>query len=146
MKLKIFIFPLLIALSLNSCSEEPINFQCADPLGSDGKSLSDKKFTCFQEDINGCFWFHLNVTEPILQSVYVEGHSIAMVLDIGEVACLSEVTEKPSSGFVFVTPAKLNHGYVVKMADGTLGRMYIDSWKKQGDLVTEVNIIRQYPY
>ncbi|HNP96217.1 MAG TPA: hypothetical protein PKJ63_11330 [Cyclobacteriaceae bacterium] len=145
MKLKLYqIFFALLAL--HSCNEEAINITCADPLGSDAKALKDKQFTCFQEDINGCFWFHLDVTPPTLQSVYVEGHSIAKIKDIGEVKCLGDITEKPTDGWVYVVNAQLGHGYVVLMEDGTMGRLFIDSWARSGNQIVEVYVTRQYAF
>ncbi len=130
-----------------SCKEEPININCADPLGTDTKTLKDGVFSCFQEEFNSCVWFHLDVNPPVLQSVIVvKGNAVAYIFDVGEVECLSKVTIKPSSGWVYVTTAKLHHGYVIKMEDGTYGRLYIDSWEISGSLVSEVNIKRQYAY
>ena len=131
---------------LCTCSNEEINLTCPDPLGTDAITLGHEKFTCFQEGINGCFWFHLDVTPPVLQSVYVTGHSIAMIIDVGEFTCLGEVTQKPTTGFVFAVEAKVNHGYVVRMEDGTYGRMFIDSLVKSGNQIIEVNVKRQYAF
>jgi len=144
-KLKISIC-LFILASLIGCGDEEINLTCADPLGSDAISIGHEVFTCFQEDINGCFWFHLDVSPPVLQSVYVEGHSIAMIIDVGAVECLGEVTQKPTTGFVFATEAIIGHGYVVRMEDGTYGRLFIDSWIVSGGQIVEVNLKRQYAY
>lgn len=92
-------------------------------------------------------WFHLNVNPPVLQSVIVvNGNAVASIFDAGEVECLSKVTVKPSSGWVYATTAELHHGYIIRMEDGTYGRLYIDSWKLSGGLVSEVNIKRQYAY
>lgn len=145
MKLIITFFLLLVWLS--SCNDEAINLTCADPLGADTKTLKDQQFTCFTEKFSNCVWFRLEFSPPELRSVSViTNNAIATLYDAGEVPCLSAVTIKPLSGWVYATEAKLHHGYVIRMEDGTYGRLFIDSWKKSGNLVTEVNITRQYAF
>ncbi len=137
----------VLVLLLASCKEDPINITCADPLGADAITLRDQQYTCYQAQFNNCVWFRLEFSPPELRSVSViTNNEIATIYDAGEVPCLSAVTAKPASGFVFATEAKLHHGYVIKMQDGTYGRLFIDSWKKSGNLVTEVNITRQYAF
>ncbi len=84
---------------------------------------------------------------PVLRSyIAVADNEVASFIDVGEVKCLREVTDKPTSGWVFGILVELHHGYVIKMEDGTYGRLFIDSWKKSGSQVTEVNITRQYAF
>ncbi len=130
-----------------SCEEEPITRTCADPLGSDYPTLGNNSWSCFQADINGCFRFELDKNPPMIQSVYVTGHTYASIIDIGPVTCLGDVTDTPAVGYVYAVPAVVGHGYVVRMADSTLGRFYIDSWKKNSaGEITEISFTRQYAY
>ena len=146
MKIKIACVFLWLAL-LNACNDESINYTCPDPLGSDAITLKDKTFSCYQDSFNNCLWFRLEFSPPELRSVSVSPEkAVAVIFDVGEVECLSQVTAKPTSGWVYSTEAKLHHGYVIRMNDGTYGRLFIDSWKTSGSFVTEVNIIRQYTF
>lgn len=138
----------VVSLALfDSCSTEEISFTCADPLGTDTKTMKHDSWTCFQNDINGCFRFELATNPGVIRSVYVTGHTFASIIDVGEVECLGEVTTKPTTGWVYVVVPQLHHGYVVKMADGTIGRFFIDSWEiGSNGLKTKVNITRQYSF
>lgn len=137
----------IILASLFSCSVEEINITCADPLGTDTEVMNNDSWTCFQEGINGCFRFELTSNPALMRSVYVTGHTYASIIDIGEVICLGDITQKPTSGWVYVVVPQLHHGYVVKMADGTLGRFFIDSWETgSGGVKTKINITRQYSF
>ena len=138
---------ILFTIGLSSCNEEVINITCADPLGTDGVTLKDQQYTCFQDKFNNCVWFRLEFTPPEIRSVLViTGNEVASIYDAGEATCLSSVKVKPTQGFLFATEAKLHHGYVIKMEDGSYARIFIDSWKMSGNKVTEVNITRQYAF
>jgi len=138
-----FCFALLI-----SCSHEEINLTCADPLGSDTEELKDMQLSCFQEEFFSCFRFELSGADPVIRSLYKTIPSDApMFFDAGEVQCLSEVTSKISNAWSYALYAQLRHGYVVRMADGTYGRFFIDSWiEGSNGRVTQVNIVRQYSF
>ena len=138
---------ILWLVGLSACTEEAINLTCADPLGTDGITLKDQQYTCFQDKFNNCVWFRLQFNPPEIRSVLVvTGNEVASIYDAGEVSCLSNVNVKPTTGFLFATVAKLHHGYVIRMEDGSYARLFIDSWKMSGNQVTEVNITRQYEF
>jgi hypothetical protein len=140
-------FQLVVLLIFSlSCSEDPITDTCADPIGTDEYSMSVKSYSCYQKDIKSCFRFDLTNGVPLIQSLYsVTPADAPLFKDMGESSCLSQVKEKPSSGWSYVVEIKLHHGYSMKLADGTYGRLFIHSWEK-GATVTKVNLTRQYSY
>ncbi len=137
---------ILYASLLTACESGPINDQCPDPVGSDEYAVGDQGWICFQEDINGCFRLELDGEQPILRSVYVEGHMYGMIADYGEVTCLSAMRRGPQLDFHYAVYAKLRHGYVVRFPDETFGRLYIDSYYTNGSTITQVNFKRHYSF
>lgn len=141
-----------LLLVVLSCSADDINLTCPDPLGSDARTVQTYAMSCFQPSFNGCFEFRLNErSEYIIQSIYVpypdpDPSEAPLIVDVGEVACLSEVMQRPADGWRYVVTAIAKHGYVFRMKDGSLGRLFIDSWETSGEGVTKVNFVRQYPY
>ena len=135
-----------------SCAGDDINLSCPDPLGSDTRTIQTYALSCFQPSFDGCFEIRLSESAGhIIQSVYVsypdpDPSEAPLMVDVGEVACLSEVMQRPTDGWQYVVAAIAKHGYVFKMKDGSLGRLFIDSWETTGDEVTTVNFVRQYPY
>ncbi len=130
-----------------SCAGADINLTCADPLGSDAQTVQVYGLSCFQPSFSGCFEFRLDGTSVYFQSVYITDASEAPeIVDAGEVRCLRDVVSRPEGGWQYVVAVKRNHGYVVRMNDGSLGRIFIDSWETSGNEVTKVNYTRQYPY
>jgi hypothetical protein len=140
-----YIFSLTI-----SCKEDPINYTCADPLGTDAITLNIDGLRCFLPSYQGCFEFRIDGSTVIIQSVYITGQDPAeapLIVDVGEVQCLSKVTQRPNDeAWSYVVDAHLKHGYVFKMQDQTLGRLFINSWQTSGGVVTSVNFTWQYSY
>jgi len=142
---------LLTVLVLHSCAGDEINFTCPDPLGSDAMALETYKISCFEAEFDGCFEFRLDGNSPYIQSVYVsypdpDPSEAPVITDIGKVTCLSDVVQRPQGGWLYRVDALEGHGYVFKMKDGSLGRLFIDSWESEGGVITKVNFTRQYPY
>lgn len=138
---------LFILILCDGCKDEPINITCADPLGSESRTLNINELSCFLIDYKGCFQFRISSGSVIIQSIYVDDITDApQIYDAGVTNCLSGVVERPSSGWKYVVPAQERHGYIFKMKDGTLGRLFIDSWKTSGGTVVSLNITRQYSY
>ncbi len=137
-------------IAILSCTREEINITCPDPLGTDARSVKISQLSCFVDGFKGCFEIRQSGNSLYFQSIYLSSDpdpsEAPLIFDTGEVSCLSEVTQRPESGWTYVAPAASKHGYVFKMKDGSLGRLFIDSWKTSGSQVTEVNITRQYPY
>jgi hypothetical protein len=131
---------------LASCSPEPLDFQCADPLGTDRQTVLLNYYDCFGINTDDCFRFRYSNGHPIFNAVYNQDRTFPTLLDIGDVACLSMVTNKPVSGYQIGVEVKLHHGYVIRLADGSFGRLYVDSWLIGNDSVRQVNIKRQYAY
>lgn len=133
-----------------SCAGDDINLTCPDPLGADAHTLETNQISCFESEFDGCFEFRMNGTSVYLQSVYVpypdpDPTEAPTIVDAGAVTCLSKVVQRPQDGWQYAVTATVKHGYVFKMKDGSLGRLFIDSWQTAGG-VTKVNYTRQYPY
>ena len=133
------IIPLLLAL--HSCAVDDINITCPDPLGSDVRTIPTNALTCFQPNFDGCFEFRLTESSLYAQSIYVpypdpDPSEAPQMVDVGPVTCLSEVTGRPLDGWQYTVTIKEKHGYVFKMKDGSLGRLFIDSWEISGGKVT----------
>lgn len=133
-----------------SCAGDDINLTCPDPLGTDAHTIETYKITCFESEFDGCFEFRLNGNSLYIQSVYVpypdpDPSEAPSIVDTGAVTCLSEVVQRPQAGWQYAVTAAAKHGYVFKMKDGSLGRLFIDSWERSGD-TTKVSFTRQYPY
>ena len=142
---------IVLLMAIHSCGDHDINITCPDPLGSDAKTIQTNKLSCFQPGFDGCFEFRLNEGSLYIQSVYVpypdpDPTEAPMMVDFGEVACLSEVTERPQDGWRYTVTAVEKHGYVFKMKDGSSGRLFIESLSAAGSGVTNVSFTRQYPY
>lgn len=134
-----------------SCDGDDINLTCPDPLGADSRTVQTYSLGCFQPAYDGCFEFRLDGSSAYIQSIYVSNPDpdpteAPLIVDVGEVSCLGEVTQRPEDGWVYVITASERHGYVFKMKDGSLGRLFIDSWETSGGEVTKINITLQYPY
>lgn len=135
-----------------SCAGDDINLTCPDPLGTDTRTTRTYALSCFQPSFDGCFEFRLNESSGyIIQSIYVpypdpDPSEAPLIIDVGEVTCLGEVVQRPKDGWRYVVTAREKHGYVFKMKDGSLGRLFIDSWETTGGEITKVNFTRQYPY
>lgn len=131
-----------------SCETDSVVSEfCTDPLGSDNLIYKNGNVFCFKKDLNGCFALELTATKTVVRAVNYVGRELAVIQDIGQVKCLSQVKEKPTSGYVYTVNALLNHGYSIKLPDGTYGRFFIDSWMKSTTgTVLEINITRQYSY
>lgn len=140
---------LVAVLAINSCSEEPINHTCANPIGTDMLTLNIEALSCFKEDYKGCFKFKLDGANVYIQSVYItntDPEEAPEIFDAGPKECLRDVTERPTADWTYALYVEVGHGYVLKMKEETLGRLFIDSFQKSGSTVTAVNITRQYTY
>ena len=131
---------IILLLFLSSC-EDNIENTCADPIGSEDRSLNDESIICFKDDFNDCFQIHYSSTVKEIRSVAISGGEQATILDAGSLNCLGEVTTKPLTGFTPAVDIELHHGYVVKLPDNTYGRFYIDSSESNG-----INITWQYSF
>lgn len=133
---------------LISCKEEAALFpHCTDPLGSENKVYKNGNVFCYKENYHGCFTLEMTTSTPVIRAVNFTGKELGMIIDVGEVKCLSDVKVKPVSGYVYALNAVLGHGYIVKLPDGTYGRFFIDSWRKSTtNVVMEMNITRQYSF
>ncbi|MEX2233773.1 MAG: hypothetical protein WD824_16530 [Cyclobacteriaceae bacterium] len=132
---------IILLLFLSSCSDNPIENSCADPIGSEDKSLSDESIICFKDDFNNCFQLSYSSSLKEIRSVIISGGEEASILDAGELSCLGEVTAKPLTGFSPAVGLVEHHGYVVKLPDNTYGRLYVDSDESNG-----INITWQYSF
>lgn len=131
---------------LTSCTPEPINLQCADPLGTDEQSIGLNNYSCFQSNVEDCFILKYYNGTPIFNSVYNEDRTFATIIDMGGMECLSSIIQKPQSGYEIGVKVQLNHGYIIRCADLTFGRLFVDSWVIRNDSVVQVNIKRQYGF
>jgi hypothetical protein len=138
---------MLLFFQISCETDSVVSEFCADPLGSDNLIYKNGNVFCFKNDFNGCFTLDLTTTKTFIRAVNYVGKELAMIQDMGQVKCLSEVNTKPASGYVYTVNALLNHGYSIKLPDGTYGRLFIDSWTKSASgVVLEINITRQYSY
>jgi hypothetical protein len=143
------------------CADPTSTKTCSDPLGSQNITINNNvknynnSFFCFKGETvtngdtclyNYCFRLYSSTSPQIIWSSYFTGCSYGTIADIGLVACLSDVTHKPTSGYTYAVRPSLNHGYVVHFPDSTYGRFFIDSWVKESSEVTVMNIVRQYPF
>jgi hypothetical protein len=133
-----------------SCAGDDINLTCPDPLGADAHTIETYQISCFESEFDGCFEFRLDDNSVYIQSVYVpypepDPSEAPLIVDLGVVTCLSEVVERPQSGWQYSVTVGEKHGYVFKMKDGSLGRLFIESWET-AEGVTNVSFTRQYPY
>ena len=141
----------VLLMAIHACGDHDINLTCPDPLGSDTKTIQTRALSCFQAGFNGCFEFRLNESSLYIQSIYVpypdpDPSEAPLMIDVGSVTCLSEVTQRPQDGWQYTVAIKEKHGYVFKMKDGSLGRLFIESWNTSDTGVTNVSFTRQYPY
>lgn len=133
-----------------SCTGDDINLTCPDPLGADAQIVQVYKLSCFESEFSGCFEFRLRGDSVYIQSIYVpypdpDPSEAPTIVDAGAATCLSEVMQHPQGGWSYAVWATQRHGYVFRMKDGSLGRLYIDSWNTSTDTV-EVSYTRQYPF
>jgi hypothetical protein len=140
-----------LLMAIVSCSADDVNLTCPDPLGSDARTIQTYSLSCFQPEFDGCFEFRLNESSAYLQSIYVpypdpDPTEAPLMVDVGAVTCLSKVTQRPQSGWQYTVTITEKHGYVFKLKDGSLGRLFIDSWETAGGQVTKVKFTRQYPF
>jgi hypothetical protein len=140
-----------LLITVHSCADDEINLTCADPLGSDTKTIQTYALSCFQPDFDGCFEFRLTEGSVYIQSIYVpypdpDPSEAPLIIDAGPVSCLSELTRRPQDGWQYAITVEEKHGYVFKMKDGSLGRLFIDSWEISGGEITKISFTRQYPY
>jgi surface antigen len=150
------------ALLFSGCNDQSQKNICADPLGSQNITINSSNvnynncFFCFKArtttvtdtcQYNNCFQFYFSSGSQTIRSIYF-GNSCTYgtIADVGIVNCLGQVTDKPSSGFVYSVTPKVLHGYVVAFPDNTYGRFFIDSWDYQSGQVVSMNIVRQYPF
>lgn len=140
---------LVTVLVITSCREEAINHTCANPIGTDILTINIEALSCFKEDFKGCFEFRLDGDKVYIQSVYItdtDPEEAPLIFDAGPKECLRDVIERPTADWSYALYVEVGHGYVLKMKEQTLGRLFIDSWLKSGNTVTAVNITRQYTY
>lgn len=147
---RVIIFLLLFTyFIMDSCTEEPINETCANPIGSDALTLNIESISCFQQGYKGCFKFKLDGSKVYIQSIYItdtDPLEAPLIFDVGVKECLRDVVEHPAANgkyALYITPG---YGYSLKMKDGTFGRLFVDSYKSTGNTVTAVNLFRQYAY
>jgi len=138
---------LVAFIFLLACNDDPLENACSDPIGSDSYEMAVKNYSCYQKDIKSCFRFDLTSNVPYFQSLYSATPADApLIKSLGEFSCLGQVIEKPTSGWSYLVEIKLHYGYSIKLADGTYGRLFVDSWEKGSGGVTKVNLRRQYSY
>lgn len=142
---------IVLVMAIHSCGGSDINFTCPDPLGSDTRTIKTYALSCFQPKFDGCFEFRLKESSLYIQSIYVpypdpDPTEAPLMIDVGQVTCLSEVTQRPQGGWQYTAIIKEKHGYVFKMKDGSLGRLFIESLETSGTEATKVSFTRQYPY
>ena len=142
---------IVLLMAIHSCGDHDINLTCPDPLGSDTQTIQTHALSCFQAKFDGCFEFRSNESSLYIQSIYVpypdpDPSEAPLMIDVGPVTCLSQVTQRPQDGWQYTVAIKEKHGYVFKMKDGSLGRLFIESWNTLDTGVTNVSFTRQYPY
>jgi hypothetical protein len=102
---------------------------------------------CFKPELNGCFRSQLTGTPPYFQAVNFTGKLLGMIVDIGPVKCLGQVTYKPVEGYLYVVQIVEKHGYVVRLPDNTYGRLFVDSWTKSPTgTVSKIYVTWQYAF
>jgi hypothetical protein len=70
-----------------------------------------------------------------------------MIVDVGSITCLGDITVKPLSGYVYSTDIIVKHGYVIKLPDGTFCRFFVDSVTKSSTgAVTKIFVTWQYSF
>ncbi len=111
---------------------------------------NDDQF-CFKVEYSACFILKLTAPSQVILAVdYTSQHPgtmIGMITDLGAVSCLGAVISKPTTGFLSEVIAIENHGYVVKLADSTYGRLFIHSLTKSANgEVSEIHATWQYAY
>jgi hypothetical protein len=143
------------------CSKQASDKVCSDPLGSQSITINNNtkdynnSFFCFRGETistgdtcsyNYCFRLFSSSSPQIIWSTYFTGCSYGTIADLGQVDCLGEIDQKPTSGYSYAVKPALHHGYVVHFPDSSYGRFFIDSWVKESTEVTVMNIVRQYPF
>ena len=136
-----------LGLVILSCDKTNLDDLCADPIGSEGITLRDSSFFCFTESFDGCFITSISQDQIEVTAISLLDSQPGTIVDIGTINCLGNIASKPSTGYTSGVPLIVDHGYVVRLADGTFGRFYVDSFDPPtGSAVDEVNIIWQYSF
>jgi len=135
----------MVITLLLGCSAEEFDF-CSNPIGTASKQAYHDNLICFQTEYNGCIRIEFNTSDYAFQCVLVTGggDTYGALADVGQVECVQEIS-KPATGYSYRVAMKVNHGYAMKMIDGTYGRMWIKSITGTGSNRT-VNLLWQYPY
>ena len=69
------------------------------------------------------------------------------IIDVGAVTCLGEIKTIPGSGFIGTAGAVVNHGYVLRLKDGTHVRFVCAGWQTStSGGVTGVKLEWQHPF
>lgn len=149
-----------------SCQEDPnLKNVCVDPIGTAEISLpaatinNTGNYTlsnvfCFSKDSkdrNACFVVMSSTTSTILWAInftsVIPSSLIGKIVDAGQFRCLGDVNVKPTAGYIYQVEARLHHGYVVQIPDGTYGRIFVDSWVLDSSgRVTKINLTWQYSF
>ena len=158
MKVISFVVFLLLCFGL-SCTYAVLPKVCVDPIGSESYKVTINYLFCFLHQkygtvdtcyYNGCFWFRrVSSTGQDIESYdYLsrQSCSIGTVMDVGQVNCLSEVKDKPTSGYASSAIPILHHGYVIRFPDNTYDRFFIQSTYPASGSIDTLYIVRQYPF
>jgi hypothetical protein len=132
---------IILAFVLLACGDTIIENDCADPIGSEDRTVGHQSLICFHEDFSNCFEITFSSSAKQIRSVIIDGGGEASIIDTGVVSCLGEVTSKPAEGFASVVDLLPGHGYVVRLHDNSYGRLYVESFT--GSLV---NMTWQYAF
>lgn len=143
----ILLLPIFIGFLFFSCEGPELENTCTDPIGSDELVLRDESFFCFSETFDGCFNVSLSSSDATVSAISLMNSSIALITDVGPVACLGEINSKPLTGYDSSALLIEKHGYVVMLADSTFGRFFVDMFVPvTGGGISEVNILWHYTF
>jgi hypothetical protein len=145
------LFSLFILLSFSlfiSCQKDStLEKVCADPIGSQDVTMGNNTQFCPLEGQNGCFKTQFGSTTQVFQAINYSGKLLGMITDVGVVTCLGQVTVKPATGYVYTIDVVAKHGYIIKLPDGTFGRLFVDSvTKSSSGAVTKIYVTWQYSF
>ncbi len=131
-----------------SCQEDStLKNVCADPIGSQDVTMQTNTQFCPKEGQNGCFITKFGSTTQVFQAINYTGKLLGMIVDVGPVTCLGQVTAKPVSGYAYVVDVVAKHGYVIMLPDGTYGRFFVDTVVKSSTgSVTKIYVTWQYAF
>lgn len=135
-------------LVIFACDNSNLENLCSDPIGSEGIILRDSSIFCFSRTFDGCFIANFTQNQINVAAISLLNSQEGVIIDVGLFNCLGNIITKPANGYSSKVPLILNHGYVVKLEDGTFGRFYTDSFTELTDSLidNEVNIIWQYSF